>query len=560
MQRLSRMPGLALLAAVVLLAAPVLLAALAGTPAQAEVVRIHDLSPEQLGELRRQHDFFGLDRRAEAAVFWLDAEQQEQLRRRGLRIEADAERQAELDRWQRIDRSAWRAGSPGTIPGFDCYRSVSQTHADLQALALQFPERAEWRDIGDTWQAGAGSAPGDSIFALVITNPDSPHPRAPFVLMAAQHARELATAEIATRFAELLLSNPDDDPDLAWLADHREIHIIAQQNPDGRRQVEAGDAFWRKNHNETACPSSNPGVDLNRNSTVLWGDFSSTNACSDAYRGGFAGSEPETTAVQGYLASVFAAQRPGGGLNDPAPADTEGLFISLHSFGELVLFPWEGLGGGNENNAPNHDGLATLGRRFGFETGYDVGRWELLGPAGGTMVDYAYGEFGVAAYTFEVGTSFTQSCTSFESTVWPVNRNALKLAAKAARRPYQAPAGPEITTLAVSFEQGAIRLLGTADDSRYFRGGVTEPPALDPTSDVVTIRVALGAPAETGAPVFDFTLATPAVNIAFDVSLPAGVTLPANARLFVTAVDSQGQTGLPRAVEVADLIFNDGFE
>jgi hypothetical protein len=529
-------------------------------PSAADVVRIHGLDPAQLGELRQHHDFWGLDRRAGAAVFWLEAGQRQQLVAEGFRVEPDPERQAEFERWQSIDRSQWPAGSPGTIPGFGCYRTVSQTHADLQALALQFPGRAEWRDIGDSWQTGAGSAPGDSIFALVITNPDSPHPRAPFVLMAAQHARELATAEIATRFAELLLINPDDDPDLAWLADHREIHIIAQQNPDGRRQVEAGDSFWRKNHNETACTGGNEGVDLNRNSTVLWGDFSSSSACSDSYRGGFAGSEPETTAVEDYLATVFAPQRPGGGLNDPAPADAVGLFISLHSFGELVLFPWEGLAAGNQNNAPNHDGLAILGRRFGFETGYAVGRWQLLGPAGGTMVDYAYGEFGVAAYTFEVGDTFTQSCSSFESNVWPVNREALKLAAKAARRPYLEPAGPTITALSASLDQGAIRLVGNADDGRYFRGGVTEPPAQDPVSDVVEIRVALGAPEDTGAPAFAFAPATPAVSTSFDVRLPAGVTLPSNGRLFVTAVDSQGQTGLPRLIEAPDLVFNDGFE
>jgi len=552
MRRLMRVLLLALLSA--------LLSALVGTPALAEVVRIHDLSPEQLGELRQQHDFWGLDQRADAAVFWLDAEARKQLSLHGYRIEPDPQRQAEFERWQTIDRSAWRAGSLGTIPGFGCYRTVSQTHADLQALVLQFPDRAEWRDIGDSWQIGAGSAPGDSIFALVIRNPDSPHPRAPLVIMAAQHARELATAEIATRFAELLLLNPDRDPDLAWLADHREIHIIAQQNPDGRRQVEAGDSFWRKNHNETACPGSNPGVDLNRNSTMFWGQASSSNSCSDSYRGGFAGSEPETQAVQAYLTTVFTPQRPGGGPNDPAPADAEGLFISLHSFGQLVLFPWEGLGGQNENNAPNHTGLATLGRRFGFETNYDVGRWQLLGPAGGTMVDFAYSEFGVAAYTFEVGTSFTQSCTSFESTVWPANRRALLLAAKAARQPYLEPAGPAITALTGSIEQGAIRLLGQADDSRYFRGNVTEPPAQDPVSEVVEIRVALGAPEQTGAAVFGFVLTPPAVATSFDFSLPAGVTLPVNGRLFVTAVDSQGQTGLPRVVEVTSLIFSDGFE
>jgi len=540
--------------------AVLLLAALCGATPADQIVRIHDLEPEQLGALRARHDFWGLDRQAGAAIFRLDAPARERLEQAGFRIDIDPVRQAEWARWRALDHAARLAGDPDTIPGFPCYRSVDKTHADLAALAAAHPDRAEWREIGQSWQSGAGSVPGRSIFALVITNPQSPHPRAPLVVMAAQHARELATAEIATRFAEQIVENPDNDPDLEWLPDHREIHIIAQHNPDGRRQVELGETFWRKNFNETACPGGTPGVDLNRNSPNFWGNASSGNTCSEIYRGAAPSSEPETVAVQDYLDTVFQRQRPGGGPDIPAPDDAEGLFLSLHSFGELVLLPWEGLGGGNENNAPNHDALTILGRRFGFETGYAVGRWQLLGPAGGTMVDFAYGEFGVAAYTFEVGTSFTQSCASFESTVWPDNFAALRLAAGASARPYQAPAGPAVTALSASLDNGRVRLVGSADDTRYFRGGVTEPPSADPVADIVELRVALGAPEATGATVLSFALDNPAPVTSFDVELGAGVTLPANGRLFVTAVDSAGRAGLARVTRLADLLFANGFE
>jgi len=355
--------------------------------------------------------------------------------------------------------------------------------------------------------------------------------------------------------------NPENDPDLAWLADHREIHIIAQQNPDGRRQVEQGAGLWRKNHNETACPAFTPGVDLNRNSPFLWGNGSSGNACSEVYRGDQASSEPETRAVQDYLATVFQRQRPGDGLDDPAPDDAEGLFVSLHSFSELVLLPWDGLGGQNENNAPNHDQLTILGRRFGFLTDYAVGRWQLLPPAGGTMTDFAYAEFGVASYTFEVGTTFMQSCDSFEATLWPVNFQALKLAAKAARRPFLEPAGPAITALSANLENGRIRITGIADDTRYFRGNVTEPPTDDPIAEVVEIRITAGLPESAGGKPLLFAIDSPASVASFEFVLPDGVTLPVNGRLFASAVDSLGRTGLPRVVELAErLLFADGFE
>ena len=542
---------------------PCVLVLLACLPAIAvgDVVRIHDLAPAELAALRERYDFWGADWRAGYAVFDINTGQRRKLGRAGFTITDDLRRSRELADWRRATEQADPRRGADTIPGFPCYRTVDATGATLAALANAYPDRATLNEIGPTWQAGAGSEPGDTIKVLVLKNAASPHPKAPLVVFAAQHARELATAEIATRFAELLLQNPSDDPDIDWLLDHREIHIVAQANPDGRRQVEQGALSWRKNHNETACPSGNlgstwPGIDLNRNSAFLWGNFSSSNACSQTYRGAVVASEPETQAIQAYLDTVFEDQRPASDLETPAPSDARGVFISLHSFSEMVLFPWEGLGGQNENNAPNHDGLAILGRRFGFLNDYAVGRWQLLGPAGGTTVDYAYGEFGAAAYTFEVGTSFTQSCQSFESTVWPDNRDALVLAAKAARRPYLAPAGPEITALDTHFSGEVLRLFGSADDTRFFRGNVTEPPA-DPVSNVVEVRVSPGLPEHLANVTWVFPVDVPADQIFFDITLPP--SLPGSGRLFVTAVDDTGQVGLPR-MAYSDLIHANGFE
>ena len=82
--------------------------------------------------------------------------------------------------------------------------------------------------------------------------------------MAAIHARELTTAEVATRFAEQLVQRYGVDPDVTWLLDYNEVHILAQSNPDGRKMAEADagnpnianeNAYWRKNVNNTLCPS-----------------------------------------------------------------------------------------------------------------------------------------------------------------------------------------------------------------------------------------------------------------------------------------------------------------
>ena len=530
-----------------------------------QVVRVAYENFETLQKLYVIEGFQGIDWHEGYAIFELDADGVEQLQRAGWVVEVDPERQADLDRWLGLDHQAALRGNADSIPGFSCYRTVTKTHADLAALAAQYPDQAQWLSIGPTWQQQQGNPDGDEIGVLVIANQTSPHAQAPLVIIAAMHARELATAEIATRLAELLLQN-QSDPDIGWLLDHREIHIVAQLNPDGRRQVEAGTFNWRKNHNTGACPDGNlfsswPGVDLNRNSSFLWGDnqTSSGNPCSQTYRGLVAASEPETQAIQNYLQTVFQPQRPATDLTTPAPDDTEGLFISIHSFSELILFPWEGLGSGNGNNAPNHDALAILGRKFGFYTDYAVGR-QLLGPAGGTTPDYAYGEFGVASYTFEVGDTFQQSCTSFEQTLWPDNRDALLFAARAARRPYQTPFGPEITELQTEWIGGQIHLSGMAADDRYFRGNSSELPTSDPIFNVTEVTVSLGVPPDLAGETFVLPVDAPSPVAAFSGSLPPGTAPPENRRIFVVAGDADGATGVPRVIAITDELFDDGFE
>jgi hypothetical protein len=68
-------------------------------------------------------------------------------------------------------------------------------------------------------------------------------------------------------------------------------------------------------------------------------------------------------------------------------------------------FPW----GWTQTPAPNRQALQTLARKFGFYTGYPAcqsGADGCIYMTDGTTDDFAYGELGVAAYTFELGTSF----------------------------------------------------------------------------------------------------------------------------------------------------------
>ncbi len=433
-------------------------------PSQPVVAKIYYPDPVVRDALINRLDVWEVHPDADYLVAALTPAEYSSLLAQGFRIQIDPVLSAMLN--QPLVR---QPGQVEGIPGFPCYRTVEETYSSLSGLAAAHPNLAVWHDFGDSWEKNrSGGLPGYDLYALELTNGSIPGPKPTFFVMAAIHARELATAELATRFAEYLLNQYNLDADITWLLDNFKIVIVPMTNPDGRKKAETG-LYWRKNTDPWACnDSDNWGIDLNRNHTFKWGG-DSNNPCSETYQGPAAGSEPETRALQAYLATLYPDQR-GPGDNDPAPLTASGSFITLHSYGNLVLWPW---GWGN-SLAPNAAQFQTFGRKMAYFNGYLAEQSIDLYPTTGTSDDWAYGELGVAAYTFEVGTTFFQDCHRFNNTIYPANRQALLYAFKAARRPYQNPAGPDSLNLAVSPPSvpagGLINLTATADDSHYVAG------------------------------------------------------------------------------------------
>ncbi len=362
-----------------------------------------------------------------------------------------------------------------TIPSYPCYRTVEETYAAAQALVTNHPTLASWVDIGDTWLKYKGQG-GYDMMVLKLTNSAVTGDKPDLFIMGSIHAREYTPAETATRFGEYLVNNYGTDPDATWLLDHHEIHLMLQSNPDGRKKAETG-LSWRKNvDNDDGCTTpSTWGTDLNRNYVFKWGccGGSSGSPCNETYRGPSAGSEPETQAAMTYMASIFPDQR-GPGDTDPAPADATGIYIDLHSYSELVLWPW----GWTSTNSPNATQLQTLGRKLAYFNSYTPQKSYSLYATDGTTDDHAYGIYGVASYCIEMGTSFFQSCTTFENTIYPNNLQALLYAAKVVRTPYMTPLGPDALSLVASpasVPAGDLAALtATINDTRY-RSGYGEP-------------------------------------------------------------------------------------
>jgi hypothetical protein len=441
-----------------------------------------------------------------------------------------------------------------TIPGYPCYRTVEETYAALDTMEATYPGLVEKIHIGYSWDyLTMGGPDGYDLYALRITNENfgDINTKPTFFLMAEIHAREYVTAETATRYAELLLSSYGTDPDITWLIDYYRIYIVTMTNPDGRKFAEQGYS-WRKNTDNLAgggCSFPSYGVDLNRNHSFHWGG-ASNNPCSETYQGPTAASEPETQAIQDFVLTILQDQR-GPGDGDPAPDDTTGLFITLHSYGQYVLFPW----GWSPNQPPNNSDLETLGRKFGFYNNHEVcqsGENNCLYPTTGTSDDWAYGILGVAAYTFEMGTNFFEGCTSFENTVYPVNRNALLFAFKAARRPYQNPAGPEVINVSVNpstIDPGTpVQLTATADDTRFDSNGWGN----EPTQVIIEGRYSIDSPSWiTGTVTYPMTASDGSFNSTVEgIQATIDTTGLSGGRhiIFVEARDANNNWGVPTAI------------
>jgi len=519
---------------------------------QALVVKVYYENLENLSQIFDQYDVWDHAVRVNRQPFVtvkVSPEERTQLIEAGYRVEVD---QRNTDRLQLLSplfsgaaTQGYNGGFGATIPNYSCYRTVEETYDDLSRLAANNPTIASWIDIGDSWDKETSGGPsGYDIYALKLTNRNIPGPKPPYMVMATIHAREYVTAETATRLAEYFVNNYGVDPDITWLLDYHEVHILPMSNPDGRKIAEGG-VLWRKNRNpNNGCSGGDYGIDLNRNHSYEWGGpGSSSSTCSINYRGPSPASEPEVQAIQDYASTVFEDQRSG---NNSAPSDTEGVFISIHSYAELVLFPWWY----SDNTGPNESDLTTLGRKFGYHNGYEVCS-DCYYLASGTSDDWTYGEFGVASYTFEFGTQFFQGCSTYENTIYPDNLPALLYGAKAARLPYQTPSGPEPINLSLSETAvpagQTVTLNAVMDDTRFDSNGNGN----EPTQSIRAARYSIDTPSWRGGQLISMNAADGSFSSNVEtVTAQVDTTGLSNGRhtIFVEGQDASGNWGVPTSI------------
>ena len=459
-----------------------------------------------------------------------------------------------------------------SISGYPCYRTVEESLASAQALVAQHGAIAELVDIGDSWKKQQNAAQGYDLWVLRLTNRSIPGIKPVHYLQGGLHAREYVTSETVLRYGEWLAAQYDVNPDVTWILDHQEVHILFHANPDGRKVAEVSSTrSQRKNRDENYCStgSTTVGVDNNRNFPFDWGGpGSSGTACNETFRGPAAASEPESQAIIAYLQQIFPDQRnegPGVDLVTPVSLDATGIYMDVHSNAGTTWWPW-----GNVNGvfAPNRFELQTLGRKIAYYNGLTPEQSNAGGAIGGATDDFTYGTLGVAAFTIEMdGSSFWPSCTSYESTLVQPTLDGFFMASKLARAPYRWAAGPEIINVLATPAQislgGTVTITARAEDARFNNTVGTEP-----SQTVTSVAIYAMPPWQAGATALaQFQPSDGAFNSTTEnitVDLPASSLSAGRQLLYLRATDALGNAGPVAAVFVtvgqSDTLFQNGFD
>ncbi|CAG7816112.1 unnamed protein product [Allacma fusca] len=261
------------------------------------------------------------------------------------------------------------------------YHTLAEIHTFLQDISNQHKDISEVINIGT-------STEGRTLKLIRIGANGGTRKKAIF-MDGAIHAREWIAPAVATWFVNELLTNRNKYTTLLSQVD---FYILPVANVDGYEYSRTTDRMWRKTRSANSG-STCRGTDPNRNfATGYGGPGTSTNPCSEIYRGTRAFSEPETKAMSDFI-------------NNRSTANWI-VYAALHSYSQMILTPW----GYTYDFPPTYTELKNLGVRAAnaltavHRTSYEVGSiTEILSPGSGGSDDWAYGSGNFRySYTIEL--------------------------------------------------------------------------------------------------------------------------------------------------------------
>ncbi|XP_046649992.1 carboxypeptidase B-like [Daphnia pulicaria] len=244
------------------------------------------------------------------------------------------------------------------------YHRLDDIYGYLKYLADTYPCHVQLINIGTSYE-------GRPLYVVHISNSTSAHTPAIWI-DGTFHAREWISPAVVTYIIQQLV----EDPANLKLLQNVDWYIMPVVNPDGYEYSHVSSRLWRKTRSPSEVESGRcQGVDPNRNFDFKWGGAgSSSNPCSQVYKGPKAFSEPETLAYANFISSISYKTK---------------LYLTLHSSGQKIMLPW-----GYDRIVPhNFDEMLALAQNaackfklFNYKVGNKV---DLLYRASGNSADWA---------------------------------------------------------------------------------------------------------------------------------------------------------------------------
>nr|XP_006812374.1 PREDICTED: carboxypeptidase A4-like [Saccoglossus kowalevskii] len=299
---------------------------------------------------------------------------------------------------QRLKYSVWMEDVQEKIDGV--FSDIPRTEEFDYFVYHTYDEIIAW--IGDTVATNSDITSSESIgtsyegrdLPVLKLGIDTGKVKKVIWFNGAIHAREwISPATVMAITNQLIVDYRAGDPDITFLLETYDFHILIMFNPDGYDYTWTNDRMWRK----TRSPNDGSpcdGTDPNRNFDYEWGGLgASTLPCGSTYRGSHALSEIEVVNVEGYLTTLSATQE-------------LFMYIDWHSYSELMLSAWGYTDQYPVDYADMDAHMQVHTQAMGAVHGhyYEYGASGVtLYPTSGTTVDWAYGDRGIIyAYTIEL--------------------------------------------------------------------------------------------------------------------------------------------------------------
>ncbi|XP_030335622.1 carboxypeptidase A1-like [Strigops habroptila] len=263
---------------------------------------------------------------------------------------------------------------------FASYHTIDEIYSWMDTLVADHPDLVSKLQIGQSYE-------NRSLYVLKFSTGGSN--RSAIWLDTGIHSREWITQATGAWTANKIAEEYGQDPSVTAILDGMDIFLEIIANPDGFAYTHSSNRMWRKTRSINAG-SHCVGVDPNRNwDAGFGGSGSSSNPCSETYRGPYAHSEREVKAIVDFILGH-------GNVKS---------VISIHSYSQMLLYPY----GYKTAPAPDHQELNEVAKKAVsdlaavYGTKYTYGSIvDTIYLADGTTIDWTYDNGVKYSFTFEL--------------------------------------------------------------------------------------------------------------------------------------------------------------